>query len=828
MLDDQSPHDGPGGDPAPDPPQGSSPRLQSAHPAHPAHQGAAAHNAPRSVVWSLAALLCLVAGAVGSLLGAHDTARSDAANARGSFHSSATEIAAATRGTIQHEEDLLTTASTFYAGNADASPREFHAWATWARASRLYPELQELRLLALVPPAELAAFKARVSGHVSAPEATTTALIGRSARPAATAAPREQCLAVAAFVRNAAASPPAGIDYCAHSAALLSSRDSGASIYARASLGTARALRVDVPVYRGPAPPVSLVGRRAAFAGWVQAVFVPGVAIQQILRAHPGIALHLAYRSGRSTVVFAGGGAAPASGAQSETIPLHNGWTVRSIGTPLDAGVLADVRAREVLITGLLVSALLALLVFLLGASHIRPPARARERRPGGDPQEPALYDALTGLPGRALMLDLATRAIARVGRQSGVLAGALVIDVDWFSDVNDKLGQAAGDQLLKIVADRLQAVVRAEDTVGRLEGDRFVVLVEAAARGARLDALARRVIESMHKPVELEGFGPSFHLTASIGVAFGRYSAPEDLLRDAQLALDAAKAAGRDGYTVFNANMHSVIEGRGVLEAELNTALLEDQFVLLYQPVRDLSNQRVVALEALIRWQHPTQGLLAPEDFIPLAEETGLIVPIGRWALEEACRRAAAWNVAGYRVGISVMVSANQLNRDGFATDVRRALQQSGIEAARLTLEVAESTIMHDVAVAAERLREVKQLGVSIAIDDFGSGYAYRSDLQRMPLDYLKVDRSCLASAEDEDYRNWLLEAILLFGRDLSLTVIAKGIETEEQLAALQRMGCTLAQGFFLGEPAAGAVVENMLAGQRAAHDAASTSPLG
>jgi EAL domain-containing protein (putative c-di-GMP-specific phosphodiesterase class I) len=208
----------------------------------------------------------------------------------------------------------------------------------------------------------------------------------------------------------------------------------------------------------------------------------------------------------------------------------------------------------------------------------------------------------------------------------------------------------------------------------------------------------------------------------------------------------------------------------------------------------------------------HPTKGVLAPADFIPLAEETGLIVPIGRWALEEACNHAAAWNVTAHQVGISVMVSAKQLNRDGFATDVRRALQQSGIEPSLLTLEIAETTVLSDVAATTARLKEIKQLGVRVAIDDFGSGYAYRSDLQRMPVDFLKVDRSALAASEDEDYRSWLLEAILLFGRELSLTVIAKGIETQEQLSALEAMGCTLAQGFFLAEPAPANAVEGLL----------------
>ena len=192
---------------------------------------------------------------------------------------------------------------------------------------------------------------------------------------------------------------------------------------------------------------------------------------------------------------------------------------------------------------------------------------------------------------------------------------------------------------------------------------------------------------------------------------------------------------------------MRSVIEGRGVLEVELNTALQDGQFFLLYEPIYDLDSRRVVGLEALIRWRHPEQGVLAPADFIPLAEETGLIVPIGRWALEQACSRAAAWNVAGHRVGVSVKVSANQLNRDGFATDVRRALQQSGIEPAMLTLEIAETTVMRDVAAAAARLREIKQLGVRIAIDEFGSGYASNSDLQaaaaRLPQGGQKLARA-------------------------------------------------------------------------------------
>ena len=310
--------------------------------------------------------------------------------------------------------------------------------------------------------------------------------------------------------------------------------------------------------------------------------------------------------------------------------------------------------------------------------------------------------------------------------------------------------------------------MIREGDTVGRLEGDEFLVLVESAARGVRLDSLARRVIEALHGPVELEGFGPSVALTASIGIAFGRYETSEELLRDARVALEAAKAAGKDGYSLFNANMGSLVEGRGTLELEMEAALAEKQFFLLYQPIYDLNAKKVAGLEALIRWQHPTQGVMSPDDFIPLAEETGLIVPIGRWVLEEACSRAAAWNVVGHRAGISVNVSGSQLNRDGFVTDLRRALQQSGIEPHCSRSRSPRARFCGRFGAIAQRLDEIRRLGVRVAIDDFGGGYAYHSDLQKLPLDFLKVDRSSLAATDDEAYRSWLLEAILVFGRDL------------------------------------------------------------
>jgi diguanylate cyclase (GGDEF)-like protein len=753
----------PDADPAPlgDAAQASAPETDATEPAARGTGGTRGRGA-----WAAVAALCVVLGAIASVLGARAVARNDTSSTRTAFAQSSKAIGTTVKLAIQRQEELTVAAATYFAANPKATPAEFGRWVTWARTQRRYPELDALGLLPAPP----------------APAKTS----GSSAK---------------------ASTPPVHV-----SPAQLLSRDTGLSIYRQISAGHRPALAIQTPVYRGDVTPHTVFGRTAASVGWLRTVLVPGAMLGQVLTGHPGYALTVTYRNGTSNLVYSSG--APVAGAQSASSNLNDGWTVTSFGPAADTSVFDNANALAVLIGGILLSVLLGLLVDVLGAARMQTPAPAEKGTAeaaqddpdaltsGGIPHDKHLYEPVTGLPNRELTLDRAERMVARAGRDSGMLAGALFVDIDQLHEVNEKLGGAAGNQLLKIVGERLEDVVRAGDTVGRLDGDEFVVLVESAARGVRLDSLAQRMIEALHKPIELDDFGPSFVLTASIGVAFGRYATPEDLLRDAHVALASAKAAGKDRYTLFNANMRTVIEGRAVLEAELNTALAERQFFLLYQPIYDLRTRRVAGLEAQIRWQHPTQGVLAPDAFIPLAEETGLIVPVGRFMLESACTRAAAWDVAGHRVGVSVKVSAHQLNRDGFATDVRRALQQSGIEPSLLTLEIPETAVMRDLSAAAGRLGELKALGVSVAIDDFGgSGYAHHADLRQLGLDSLRVDRSSLAASEDESYRTWLLEAIMLVGRDLQLTVVATGIETHEQMTTLQSIGCTMAQGALLGK---------------------------
>jgi diguanylate cyclase (GGDEF)-like protein len=481
---------------------------------------------------------------------------------------------------------------------------------------------------------------------------------------------------------------------------------------------------------------------------------------------------------------------------------------VDALGPAIASGIFANGGALTVLIGGFLLSVLLGVLVLVLGTARTRALSLVAEKT--RELSHLALHDALTGLPNRALVLDRAEQMLARVERQPGSVAGALFIDIDGFKRVNDKLGHAAGDQLLRIVGERLQSVVRDQDTVGRLGGDEFVVLVESTTREGPLD-LPERIIEILRRPIEMDGLGSILSFTASVGIAVGQYATPDALLRDADLALYAAKAAGKDRYALFDASMSTTAEGRLELEGELGAALRDEQFFLHYQPIFDLPSQRVVGVEALIRWRHPDRGVVAPDEFIPVSEETGLILPIGRWVLGEACSQAAIWHAHGHRISIFVNVSAQQLTRDGFAEEVRQVLEASGIEPSMLALEITETTLMRDVAAAGARLAEIKALGVSVAIDDFGTGYASLSHLQRMPVDILKIDRSFVAALGDPGQGRELLEAVLGVGQALSLTVVAEGVETHSQMTALLEMGCERAQGFLMGRPCAPQVVEDL-----------------
>lgn len=766
----------------------------------------------RKGVWLLVTALVVLGGIVASVLGARAVSQGAADRQRLAFHLSSSEIASTLQLAIQHEEDLVVSASAFVSGSPHASAADFDRWAEAVHAMQRYPELENIGLVALVPGAQLEAFEAQMAAHPLRPFGPNSAPLRDQVGVFPSGTRPYYCLAVAGLARNAASYLPVGLDYCALAPTLMSARETGLATYAPFTHMGATALGVETPVYQGGVTPGTAAGRRHAFLGWLGELLVPEVVLERALEGHAGVAVRFRYESGKTHVEFASGHVP--THAQTATIKLHNGWTVRSFAAVPASGVFADREALGLLASGTLLSLLLGVLVLVLATGRTRALSLVREKT--RELSHQALHDTLTGLPNRALVLDRAAQMIARVSRQPGSMAGALFVDVDGFKHVNDSLGHAAGDQLLKVVGERLQGAVRDEDTVGRLGGDEFVVLVETTPSEAALDVLADRLTDALRAPVELGSGGKVFSVTASIGVACGRYESPDDLLRDADLALYAAKAAGRDRYALFDTSMYGGVEGRLELAADLDAALREEQFLLAYQPIFELPSREVAGVEALIRWQHPTRGLVAPDSFIPLAEETGLIAAIGRWVLSEACRQAADWAADGLSIGISVNVSAYQLGRNGFAEDVRRALQESHIDPSSLTLEITETALMRDVRAACEHLLEIRALGVRVAVDDFGTGYASLSQLQRMPVDILKIDRSFVAALSDGGHGRGLLEAILGVGRSLSLTVVAEGIEEHEQLQMLEEMGCQMAQGFLLGRPSSAEEVEG-LSGRRA-----------
>ncbi len=424
-----------------------------------------------------------------------------------------------------------------------------------------------------------------------------------------------------------------------------------------------------------------------------------------------------------------------------------------------------------------------------------------------------ALHDPLTGLANRQLILDRAEQMLVRSRRTLDPVA-AYFIDLDNFKDANDSLGHEAGDKLLRAVAGRFAAILRASDTVGRLGGDEFVILAEGVSLAAGPFMVAERIREVLAKPFTVEGYeGLPITVTASIGIATGDRPSAQELLRDADIALYRAKAGGRDGAVLFEPAMQSAAVDRLALKSDLDSALTDAQFFLLYQPIFDLDSVAIRGVEALIRWQHPTKGVIAPDDFIPVLEDSGMIVEVGRWVLHEACTQAARWHEAGYPTTMSVNVSMRQLESDTLVDHVQEALAASGIDPGALVIEVTESTLMKDANATVSRLKRLKELGVMIAIDDFGTGYSSLAYLRQFPVDVLKIDRSFVAEMDETADSVALIHTLVELGRTLGLVTLAEGIEDDSQLEGLRRELCDRGQGFIFSRPVEPGAIEALLA---------------
>ena len=423
-----------------------------------------------------------------------------------------------------------------------------------------------------------------------------------------------------------------------------------------------------------------------------------------------------------------------------------------------------------------------------------------------------ATHDPLTNLPNRTLIVDRIGQMTARAARE-GTSVAALFIDLDNFKTINDTLGHGVGDELLKAVAARLQGVVREVDALGRLGGDEFVVLAGDLSADTDPALVAERLLDALKQPFKLGADGETtIAIGASIGIAVSDRATAGTLLRDADIAMYRAKWDGRNRYALYESGMQDAVQERMELERDLREALEQEQFVLAYQPTLDLAEMRPTGVEALIRWHHPERGIVQPGSFIPLLEETGLIVEVGRWVLAESCRQGAEWLREGHGIAMAVNVSGRQLDSDQLIEDIRGALEDSGLPAEALTIEITETTLMRDVEQTARRLQAIKELGVRIAIDDFGTGYSSLAHLQRFPVDALKIDRSFVAGLTENSEGETLIQTLVQLGKALSIETFAEGIEQQAELALLRGQDCDHGQGFLFAKPLSAAEADAFL----------------
>jgi diguanylate cyclase (GGDEF)-like protein len=755
--------------------------------------------------WGAAAVVLLVLGSAGTAFAANGVARNAQQGAQSALQSSSTEIAGTLQLAIQRESDLTVSAAGFVASNPNVSNRQFGQWVSSINSSKRYPELRGIGYIAKVSAAALPAFIAQEVSDPSGPLAAngTFQVTPAGSRPF-------YCFAAAEVSTIAGQSVPADLDYCSIksvSRGLLSGQDSGQGTYAVYTIDKQTLLTNQSPVYRDGMPLATVPERQAAILGWIGTVLEPNVVLGQALHGHPGTALTFSFHSGSLHGSFRGG--AVLSGAQSTTISLHNGWSVKISQVSPNGGLLTNGNALALLLVGVALSALLGALVFVLGTGRAR--ARRVVAEQTGELRHQALHDALTGLPNRTLILDRIEQLLARSRRQ-GTLGAVLYVDLDDFKDVNDTLGHAAGDRLLVAVAARLQGTLRDADTIGRMGGDEFVVLIDGASLEAGPELVAERLLDVMRQPFELDGASMPIMVNVSVGIAVGDRANPGELLRDADVALYQAKSAGKNRYEIFHPEMQSEISHRIELEFDLRSALEGDQFRLVYQPIYNLDELTLIGVEALLRWEHPTLGLMQPDEFIPILEQTGRIREVGRWVLNEACRQMATWHAQGDTLDISVNVSGRQLDDDAIVVHVRDALAASGLDPKTLIIEVTETALMRNAESTAGRLQAIKDLGVKIAVDDFGTGYSSLAYLRQFPVDCIKIDRMFTNAITTSPESKALIGTLVQLGRDLGLKTLAEGVETTEEMDHLRHEEVNEAQGFLFARPLDAETLERKL----------------
>ncbi len=749
--------------------------------------------------WQVGVWLLLVIGVASSVLGARAWHRNLQTGDREAFTTRASDLASSVGAALGRDTDFVAWLRSLVTTMPNLDNTQFKRAILGVGAAQRYPGGIGYGYFEWIPASGLGEFQTQ---QLSDPPEGVVITAATQITPAGSRA--SYCL-----LRFGYAPPtpspqtlPAGLDVCATgglfgTSSTFAAAGAGQFVVAVLPGGT---LAIAAPVYRGGFTPTTTAARQAAFSGWAAATLaasgvIPAGATSSGLRIQV-----LFQNAGVSSLnVEAQSGRAPGAHAVLKSLPVESDgrWVVTVEGVPSGAGS-SWAQAGFVLFAGLLISAMLFGFVQVLARSRRRA-LRLVDRRTG-ELHHQALHDALTGLPNRALILDRAEQMLAR-GRRDHISTAALFIDLDGFKDVNDTYGHRVGDVLLQAVGERITATLRERDSAGRLGGDEFVVLVEGTAVGP--DMVAERLLAVLREPFVLDQANNiQASVRASIGIAAGDRASAGELLHDADTALYRAKDDGGDRYAIFSTDMQMAARDQVALTLELRGALAAEEFFLAYQPTFSLRDMTVVGVEALIRWRHPSRGIVSPDDFIPIAEDTGLIISIGRWVLETACAEAATWQTPQRRLSVAVNVFGRQLDTDRLVDDVRVALKRSGLAPDLLTLEITETALMRDAAAGATRLHALKALGIRIAIDDFGTGYSSLNYLRQFPADALKVDRSFVSAMADSPQCAVIVPTLIQLGKALDIETLAEGIEERTQLELLQEQDCDAGQGFLLARP--------------------------
>jgi diguanylate cyclase (GGDEF)-like protein len=757
---------------------------------------------PHSVrVWVVIAALVVVLGSLSAIIGANAVDDAQSARIHKSFLTSSVEIAATLKLEIQGQQDLISSVHSFLVGDPNASQTQFTAWSNDIDVFSHYKSVTEVGVINYVTAAQLPAFEKRVS----ADQPTPFAIVPPGKRP-------YYCLAPIGITRHGSETLPRDLDVCATALGPLmtSARRTGKSAVLPYSFDGVRTMALEEPVYENGIVPTTVAARERTFVAIIALTFLPKIIIANALVGHDDTAVALHYGGAHSKVVFTGGRSDDRGAA---TVNLHDGWTIDTVGLSYGGGLWGDNVALAILFAGIALSLLLGALIFQLGSERTRLKALVDERTEALHFQ--ATHDALTGLPNRALIVDRIDQLLVR-NRRRGTLGAALYVDLDDFKNVNDSLGHAVGDRLLVMVAERMKSALREADTIGRMGGDEFVILLDGGDNVAAPDVVAQRLLDVMTTPFELSRSLLPLFVNVSVGIAIGDRSSGSEFLRDADVALYEAKSNGKNKYVFFNPARETEIGERVTLERDLRSALAERQFHLVYQPFYTLSDLTMVGVEALLRWQHPTRGLLDSDEFVPILKRTGQMRDVGAWVVKDACAQMAAWHARGDLLDLSVNVAGRQFDDEDLVGVLDDALTASGLRAQSLIIEVTEKTLGENTDSIVAQLLSVRKLGVRIAIDDFGTGYSSLSSLRQFPVDTIKIDKSFTTSLTTSAESRALVKTFIHLGRDLGLNTLAEGVESFEQMDILRDSDVTLVQGYLFSRPLDARTLEAQLLAPR------------